>query len=100
VSSIVGEDGVDLIRDGGDQPAQGVAGGAARHLLMLLNESELRGSIDCDKQVELAFGGSNLCDVDMEITDRIGLELAFRRGFAFDLREIPALSLRRSYRTS
>ena len=87
VGSIVGEDGVDLIRDGGDQPAQEVPRRAARYLLMQFDESELRGSIDCDKQVELALGGSNLGDVDMEVSDRIGLELALRRGFAFDLRE-------------
>ena len=37
--------------------------------------------------MELALRGSNLGDVDMEIADRIGLERAFRRGFAFDLRK-------------
>src|SRR6516164_1392915 len=54
---------------------------------MQLDESELRGSIDGDEEIELALGGSNLGDVDMEIADRIGLELASRRGFAFDLRK-------------
>ena len=87
VGPVIGEDGVDLVGDGGDQPAQEVPGRAARHLLMQLDESELRGSIDGDEEIELALGGSNLGDVDMEIADRIGLELAFRRGFAFDLRK-------------
>ena len=41
VGSVVGEDGVDLIRDGGDQAAQEVPGGAARHLLVQLDEGEL-----------------------------------------------------------
>jgi hypothetical protein len=84
VGPVIGEDGLDLIRDGGDQPAQEVPGRAARHLLMQLEESELRGSIDGDEEIELALGCSNLGEVDMEIADRIGLELAFRRGFAFD----------------
>ena len=85
VGSIVGEDSVDLIRDGGDQPAQEVPGRAARHLLMQLDESELRGSIDCDKPVELAFCGSDFGDVEMKIADRVGLEFAFGGDFAFDL---------------
>jgi hypothetical protein len=85
VGSVVGEDRMDLVRDGGDQAAQEIPGGPARHLLMQLDESELRGSIDCDKQVELAFRGSDFGDVEMKIADRVGLEPAFRRSFAFDL---------------
>ena len=41
VGSVVGEDGVDLVGDGGDQAAQEVPRGAARHLLMQLDEGEL-----------------------------------------------------------
>ena len=85
VGSVVGEDGVDLVRDGGDQAAQEVPSGAARHLLVQLDEGELRRSVDRDDEIELALSGSNLGDVDMEIADRIGLELALRRSFAFDL---------------
>ncbi len=87
VGSVVGEDGVDLIRDGNDEAAQEVRRGAARHLLVHLDEGELRRSVDCDEQVELALRGSNLGDVDMKIADRIGLEFSFGRGFAFDLRQ-------------
>jgi hypothetical protein len=37
---------------------------------------------------EVACGAArHLLDVDMEIADRIGLEFAFGRGFAFDLRQ-------------
>jgi hypothetical protein len=85
VGSVVGEDGMDLVRDSGDQAAQEVPRGAARHLLMQLDEGELRRSVDGDEQVELALRGSNLGDVDMKIADRIGLEFAFGRGFTFDL---------------
>jgi hypothetical protein len=48
-------------------------------------EGELRGPIDRDDEMEPALRGSDLGDVDMEIADRIDLELALGRGFAFDL---------------
>jgi len=76
VGSVVGEDGVDLVGDGGDQPAQEVPGRAARHLVMQLDEGELRGPVDGDDEVESALRGSNFGEVDMEIADRIGLEFA------------------------
>jgi hypothetical protein len=87
VGSVVGEDGIDPVRDGGDQAAQEVPRGATRHLLMQFDEGELRRSVDGDDEVELALRSSNLGDVDMEIADRVGLELALGRGFAFDLRQ-------------
>ena len=87
VGSVVGEDRVDLVGDGGDQAAQEVPGGAARHLLVQLDEGELRRSVDGDDEVQLALRSSNFGDVDMKIADRIGLEFAFGGGFAFDLRQ-------------
>ena len=74
-----------LVRDGGGQAAQEVPCGAARHLLVHLDEGELRRSVDGDDEGELALRSSNLGDVDMEIADRIGLEFAFGAGLAFDL---------------
>ena len=76
VGSVVGEDGVDPIGDGFDQAAQEVRGRAARHLLMQFDEGELRGPIDRDEEMELSLSGSNLGDVDMEISDRVSFELA------------------------
>jgi hypothetical protein len=87
VGSVVGEDGVDLVGDSLDQVAQEARGGAAGHLLMQFDEGELRRSVDCDDEMELALRGSDLGEVDMKIADRVGLELAFRRSFAFDLRQ-------------
>ena len=46
---------MDLVRDGGDQAAQEVSRGATRHLLVHLDEGELRRSVDGDEQVELAL---------------------------------------------
>ena len=68
---------MDLVGDGGDQAAQEVACGAARHLLVHFDEGELRRSVDGDDEVELALRRSNFGDVDMKIADRIGLEFAF-----------------------
>ena len=65
VGSVVGEDGMDPVRDRGDQAAQEVPGGAARHLLVELDKGELRRSVDGDEQVELALPSSNLGDVDI-----------------------------------
>ena len=81
VGSVVGEDGVDLVGDGGDQAAQEVPRGATRHLLMQFDEGELRGSVDGDEEVELALRGSNLGEVDMKLVsrhrgfDRLGMSL-------------------------
>src|SRR5208282_6768620 len=85
VGSVVGEDSMDLVGNGGDQAAQEVSGGPAGDLFVQFDEGELRRPIDGDNEVELALSGSNLGDVDMEIADRIDLELALGRGFAFDL---------------
>src|SRR5271163_4337982 len=54
---------------------------------MQFNEGELRPPIDRDNEIELALSGSDLGDIDMEIADWIGLELALGRSFAFDLRQ-------------
>ena len=53
---------------------------------MQFDEGELRGSVDRNDEIELALRGSDLGDVDMEIADRVSLELVLGRGFAFDLR--------------
>jgi hypothetical protein len=54
---------------------------------MQFDEGELRGSVDCDNEVEFALRGSDFSNVDMKIADRVSLEFSLRRGFAFDLRQ-------------
>src|SRR4029077_12280973 len=76
VGSVIGKDRVDLVRDGLNQPTQEVCGVASLYRLAEFDKGELRRPVDGDKEIELALGGSNLRDVDMEIADRIGLELA------------------------
>ena len=50
--------------------AQEVSRGAARHLLVYLDEGELRRSVVGDEDGELALRSSNLGDVDMKVADR------------------------------
>ena len=69
------------------EAAQEVRGRAARHLLMQFDEGELRGPINRDDEMEPALRGSDLGDVDMEIADRVSLELTLGRSFAFDPRQ-------------
>jgi hypothetical protein len=63
------------------RPAQEVGGGPARHLLVQFDEGELRRPIDRDDGMEPALSGSHLGDVDMEIADRISIQLALGRAF-------------------
>ena len=54
---------------------------------MQFDEGELGGAVDGHEQVELAFGGLHLGDVDVEVADRVALELLLGRLVAFDLRQ-------------
>src|SRR5262245_61308699 len=60
---------------------------AAEVLAVFLTSCELAGAIDSDIEVELAFGGLDLGDVDVEIANRISLEPFLRGPTAFDLRQ-------------
>ena len=52
-----------------------------------LHEGELAGTINGYIEVELAFSGLDLGDVDVEIADRISLELFLRRFATLDFRQ-------------
>ena len=82
---------MDLVGDFGDQAAQEVSGGPARHLFVQFDEGELRRPIDGDDEIELALSGSNLGEVDRETADRIGLEFALGEASpsTWGSREIP-----------
>ena len=84
---IVGKNRVDLIGDSRDQSLEEGRGRGPSRLPDQLHEGELAGAIDGDIEVELAFSGLELSDVDVEIADRISLELFLRRLAAFDLRQ-------------
>ena len=77
----------DLVGDSRDQSIEEGRGRGPSRLPGQLNERELAGAIDRDIEVELAFGGLELGDVDVEIADRISLELFLRGTTAFNLRQ-------------
>ena len=52
-----------------------------------LDYSELRSPIDGHEQVELALGGPDLGQVDVEESDRIGVKLLSRGLVAFAIRQ-------------
>lgn len=44
---------------------------------MRFDEGELGGAVNGDEQVELALGGADFSDVEVKVTDGLGLEAPF-----------------------
>ena len=84
---IVGEDCMQPIWNRDDQRFEEDDGGWTIGQLMQLHEGKLRGSIDTDEQVKLAFSGSDFGNVDVKKADRVGLKLLLCGLVAFDLRQ-------------
>lgn len=75
LDTVVGQHCVDFVWHGFDQRDQE---GRSCHPVRLghqLDEDEFAGTVDAYIQVQLALGGANLGDVDMEVADGISLEL-------------------------
>lgn len=53
---------------------------------MQFDEGELRCPVDSHEQIEAPFGGADLSDIDVEVADRVSLELAPLRLCVVDLR--------------
>ncbi len=75
VSAVVGENRVDLVRHGRDQRPQEVTRHTPCGFLMQLGKGKLSRAINGHKQVEPPFFRVHLSDVDMEVADRVALEL-------------------------
>ena len=52
-----------------------------------LGDRELAGAVDADEQVELAFGGLHLSDIDVEETNRVAFEELTLWLVTFDVRQ-------------
>ena len=76
MNAIVGENHVDFVGYGCDEAEQELASDACWSLVVQLGESKLRGSIDSNEEIELSLFGPHMCNVDVEVADRISLELA------------------------
>ncbi len=75
LDAVVREHGMDPIRDSRDQRLEESRRSLHIGAFDQLHESELRSAVDGHKEIELAFGGAYLGQVDMEVADRIALEL-------------------------
>ena len=87
LDAVVGQDRMDLVRHGFDEGLEKVGGGMSVRPAVQLGIRKLRGAVDGDEEIELAFLGPNFRDVDMEKADRVGLERAALRLIAIDLRQ-------------
>lgn len=67
---------MDFVGHGVCEMAQEVTGAALLGLAVQLDEGELRGAVDGDEHVELALGGAQFGEVDMNEPDGVALELA------------------------
>src|SRR5258708_3129027 len=75
VDPVVGEYGMDFVRNGLDQGFEEVCRDPGCGSLVQFDESELRSPVDGDQQIELALLGADLGDIDMEVADGEGLKL-------------------------
>ena len=75
LNTVVGEHGMDAVGHDLDQLAEELH---CLHLAGALDQAdkgELAGTVDADEEAQLALLGADLGDVDMEVVDRIALEL-------------------------
>ena len=75
LDAVAGQNGMDRAGNGCDQRHQKGRCGFSAGLGDQLNESEFACAINGDVEVELAFGGLNLGNIEMKSADRAGLEL-------------------------
>ena len=62
-------------------------GGQFPGLLVQLDVSEPGGAVDADEKIQFAFCGLNLSNINVEVAQRIGLELLLGGLVALDLGE-------------
>src|SRR5450756_1834321 len=86
LDTVIGEHGMDVIRNGLEECFEERCCGSHICLFDEFDHSELRGAVDGNEQVELAFRSPHLGQVDVEEADRIGVELLPLRLVAFDIR--------------
>ena len=87
LDSVVGEHGVDTIRNGFDECFEEGSGRLHIGLFHEFHHGKLRGPVDGHEEVEFAFGRSHFGQIDMEEADRIGVELLSPGLVSLDLRQ-------------
>ena len=83
----IGQNRVDLVGNRLDQGDEKGRGGDPRGLCLQPDKGEFARPINGYEEMELPFGSLDLGDVDVEVADRIGLELLLRGRVACDVRQ-------------
>jgi hypothetical protein len=86
LKAVVREDRVNAVRHTLNEPSQEVRRDTPRGPLVELREGELAHPVDRDEQIELALLGPHLRQIDVDVPERIGPELA-PLGWALDARQ-------------
>ncbi|AMB45849.1 hypothetical protein Y590_13085 [Methylobacterium sp. AMS5] len=87
LNAVIRQDDVDAVGHRHDQITQELRRLHLASALDKMNEGELAGTVDRHEQVQLALFGADLCDIDMEVADRILLEALLLGLVAFDFRQ-------------
>ena len=82
---VVGQNDVEPVRHDRDQVTQEGCGGHLPGLLVQFHESELGGAVNSNEEIQLALSRLNLSNINVEVSERVGLELLLRRLVAIDL---------------
>ena len=78
---------MDAVRHGCQQVFEELSRGSPVSLVDQLGDRELAGAVDADEQIQLAFGGLHLSDIDVEEADRVALEALPLWLVALDVRQ-------------
>lgn len=84
---IVGQDGVDPVRDDAQEMFEEFPGRLPIGFLNQLCDSELAGPIDGDEEIQLAFSSLDLGNIDMKKADGIAFETLAFGLVSFDIRK-------------
>ena len=83
--AVVGQHGMDCVGHGPGECAQEVSCDASCGLFVQLYEGKLGDPVDCNQQVESTLSCLDLGNIDVEITEGVGLELALARSGGLDI---------------
>jgi hypothetical protein len=75
LDAVIGEYGVKCVRNNCDTIAQELCRHSLERFSVQLGIGELRGAVDGDKHVSLAFFGAHFGNIDVEVANWVGLEL-------------------------
>jgi len=87
LDAIVRENGMDLIGHGFEHALQELPSGSPVSLFNKLGHGKLAGSVDANKEIKLALGRLNLCNINVKEPDWIPLELLPPRLAPLDIRQ-------------